>query len=118
MHRCYRIHAVDNRAVVSEDALMLRAFERRGFVGRPCATVLLEGTARLSAHDRTEWLDGPRAMLMTAESASAEYVSRVVGYRSPQSFARALQLAGLPAPAQIRAEIQRFERGRAEAEHA
>ena len=281
LHRCYRVHAVDNRAVVSEDALMLRAFERRGFVGRPCATVLLEGTARLSAYDRTEWLDGPRAMLMdfksaivmrqqgpryrslvfewdvpalgerpepfadisdsslflqaealwgalrstrdtraddalraavaetlaalrsagaplaslapealdepvdpqcetlslaldhalsamddqpmvvdladtlalsagqlqrivtafherygfnsgtwqdtrsrrrvmmgaalmTVESASAEYVSRVVGYRSPQSFARALQLAGLPAPAQIRAEIQRFERCRAE----
>lgn len=50
------------------------------------------------------------ASLMTVEGASAEYVSRVVGYRSPQSFARALQIAGLPAPAQIRAEAMRYAR--------
>lgn len=279
LHSAYRVHAVDNRAVVSEDALMLRAFERRGFVGRPCATVLLEGAARITAHDRTLWLDAPTAVLMdfksaivmrqqgeryrslvfewdvpslgarpeafvsmsdsslfsqaealwsalrstrasrpddalramvrgtldalrtagaplgtmderaleepvdeqtvtlshaldhalsamddqpmvvdladtltlsarqlqrivtafherygfnsgtwqdtrsrrrvmmgaalmTVDNASAEYVSRVVGYRSPQSFARALQLAGLPAPAQIRAEVSRYARER------
>lgn len=78
LHRCYRIHAVDNRAVVSEDALMLRAFERRGHVGRPCATIVLEGTARISAHDRTEWLDGPRAMLMDFKAA---IVMRQQGHR-------------------------------------
>jgi AraC-like DNA-binding protein len=71
LHRTFRVHAVDNRAVVSEDRLMLRAFERRGFVGRPCATVLLEGRARISAYDRTLWIHGPAAVLMDFKSAIA-----------------------------------------------
>lgn len=69
LHRAYRVHAVDNRAIVSEDALMLRAFERRGHVGRPCITVLLEGTARITAHGQTRWIDGPSALMMDYKSA-------------------------------------------------
>lgn len=69
LHRAYRVHAVDNRAVISEDALMLRAFDRAGFVGRPCLTVLLEGRARISAYGQHRWLDAPSALVMDYKSA-------------------------------------------------
>lgn len=97
LHRAYRVHAVENRAIVSEDALMLRAFERRGHVGRPCVTVLLEGTARISAHEQTLWIDGPSAVLMDYKSAivmrqqGARYRSLVFEWDAPA-------LGGRPAP--------------------
>jgi hypothetical protein len=50
----YRVHAVFRENVVAEDALMVRAFDRRGAVGRPVATVLVEGEARMRVpgHDQ------------------------------------------------------------------
>jgi AraC-like DNA-binding protein len=55
VHSAYRVHAVFRENVVSEDALLLRGFDRRGAVGRPIATVLLEGRARLRVpgHEHT-----------------------------------------------------------------
>jgi AraC-like DNA-binding protein len=41
------------------------------------------------------------ATLMTAKGATVSYVARVVGYRSPTAFARALADAGMPPPASI-----------------
>jgi AraC-like DNA-binding protein len=55
VHSGYRVHAVFRDNVVSEDALLVRGFDRRGALGRPIATVLLEGRARLRVpgHERT-----------------------------------------------------------------
>lgn len=58
VHHAYRVHLVDNQGIVSEDRLMLRAYDRRGAVSRPIVTVMLEGEARLEACGRAEWL-GP-----------------------------------------------------------
>ena len=56
LHSRYRIHAVHNENVVSEDALALGPFDRQGHLARPILTVLLQGTARISAHGKTAWL--------------------------------------------------------------
>ena len=53
----FRAHVVVREAVVSEDSLLLRAFGRRGVVGRPILTVLLEGRARLTVGDVVRWLE-------------------------------------------------------------
>lgn len=54
VHSRYRVHAVFRENVVAEDALMVRAFDRRGAIGRPVATVIVEGKARMRVpgHDR------------------------------------------------------------------
>jgi hypothetical protein len=49
VHTAYRIHVVIRKNVVSEDALLLQAFDRMGNLSRPMLTVLLEGRARLRA---------------------------------------------------------------------
>jgi len=46
------------------------------------------------------------ATLMTAKGATVSYVARVVGYRSPTAFARALADAGMPPPASIPALVE------------
>lgn len=56
VHTKFRIHVVRNDRVVSEDRLHLRAFERRGMLGRPIVTAILHGHARIEAFDRLEWL--------------------------------------------------------------
>jgi hypothetical protein len=58
LHPRYRLHAVLNERVVCEDAVLVRSFDRRGHLGRPIATLLLDGAARVSAHGRSAWL-GP-----------------------------------------------------------
>ncbi len=50
------------------------------------------------------------ATFMTVAGATAAYVARVVGYRSPTAFSRALRRAGLPAPSEIAAELERLGR--------
>ncbi|MBL8682172.1 MAG: helix-turn-helix transcriptional regulator [Myxococcales bacterium] len=69
LHPSFRVHAVENKGVVSEDALMLRAFARLGHTGRPCVTVLLEGAARISAHENTRWLAPSSALALDYKSA-------------------------------------------------
>ena len=58
VHSAYRVHLVDNDGVVSDDRLMLRAYDRKGATSRPIVTVILAGEARLEACGRVEWL-GP-----------------------------------------------------------
>jgi AraC-like DNA-binding protein len=75
VHSSLRLHIVDNRRVVNEDILLTRAFARAGRTGRATATVLLEGTARMSAHGRHVWMkpgdivtvDSKGAILMRQE---------------------------------------------------
>lgn len=57
VHTRFRLHAVHNARVVSEDALFVRAYARAGRVERPIATVLLEGRARITAHGERVWLE-------------------------------------------------------------
>jgi AraC-like DNA-binding protein len=69
LHARYRLHAVYNTCVVCEDALVLRSFDRRGHVGRPIATVLLDGAARIGAHDRSVWMTPGDVLAMDAKGA-------------------------------------------------
>jgi AraC-like DNA-binding protein len=63
-------------------------------------------TGWIDTRNRRRLLIG--ATLMTAPKATASYVARVVGYQSATAFARALGLAGLPAPTDIAAEVARI----------
>ena len=56
VHTRYRVHVVERRNVVSEDALFLRAFDRVGHLSRPMLTVLLDGAARIRTCGEEHWL--------------------------------------------------------------
>jgi AraC-like DNA-binding protein len=76
-----RLHAVDNAAVVSEDALSVRAFARAGHLRRPVATVLLDGAARVSFGRDHHWLD-PGAVLVAPEKSDLLMRQEGARYRS------------------------------------
>ncbi|HEY1694244.1 MAG TPA: AraC family transcriptional regulator [Polyangiaceae bacterium] len=57
VHSAFRLHVVRNQGVVSEDRLSLRAFERKGHLGRPVLTVVLAGRARLECGGAARWLE-------------------------------------------------------------
>jgi hypothetical protein len=69
VHSRYRVHVVRNRNVVSDDALSMRAFDRKGRVGRPVITVVLDGHARLTAYDQERWLARGGISLIESKSA-------------------------------------------------
>jgi AraC-like DNA-binding protein len=69
VHTRYRVHVVGNRNIVSEDALSMRAFDRKGQVGRPVVTVVLDGHARLTAYDQRRWLSRGGVSLIESKSA-------------------------------------------------
>lgn len=71
VHPRYRVHAIDNARVVSEDELLLQAFARSGQKSRPVVTLLLDGRARISAHGRRVWLRAGEAIAMDAKAAIA-----------------------------------------------
>jgi len=81
VHSAYRVHAVFRDNVVSEDALLVRGFDRRGAVGRPVATVLLEGRAhlRVPGHERTL---GPGELCVSASKADILMRQEGPRYRS------------------------------------
>lgn len=56
LHPHFRVHLVENERVVCDDALALRAFDRKGELGRPVATFLVEGRARLRWRGEERWL--------------------------------------------------------------
>lgn len=66
-----RLHAVENNAVVSEDAISLRAFARAGHLARPVVTLLLDGVARISFGDEHHWLAPGDALVMPEKSPLA-----------------------------------------------
>ena len=106
VHSRLRLHAVKNARVVSEDDLLLRAFQRAGAVGRPVVTILLAGRARVRAHGEEAWLEagevlgmdhkGAVSMRQEGEAYSAlafEWDVELLGPR-PKPFQRA-RLAGV-----------------------
>jgi len=108
LHSRYRIHAVHNENVISEDALALGPFHRQGHLERPIVTVLLEGAARISAHGRTAWLgrgdvlamDSKAPIVMRQEGPSYlalafEWDERFPGARPPAFTQRVLDEVGL-----------------------
>src|SRR5215472_16126161 len=68
VHTRYRMHVVERRRVVSEDALFLRAFDRMGHLERPTLTVLLDGRARIRACGRERWLSPGDVSLVGAKA--------------------------------------------------
>jgi AraC-like DNA-binding protein len=69
IHSSVRLHVVDNRRIVNEDILLTRAFARTGRTGRSTATILLDGRARVSAHDRHVWIEPNEIVTVDAKSA-------------------------------------------------
>jgi len=68
VHTRYRVHVVERRNVVSEDALLLRSFDRLGHLSRPTLTVLLEGRARIRACGQERWLSAGDMALIEAKA--------------------------------------------------
>lgn len=91
VHTGYRVHVVRNRNVVSEDALSMRAFERKGAVGRPIVTVVLGGHARLDVDGKRVWLGAGDVSLVPSKGqivmrqsrAGEPYESFVVEWEPP-----------------------------------
>ncbi|MFO0613222.1 MAG: helix-turn-helix domain-containing protein [Polyangiaceae bacterium] len=65
----FRVHAVENVGVVSDDRLSTLAYDRIGKVGRPVATVVLEGHARIEAFGRSAWLGAGEVSIVESKSA-------------------------------------------------
>ncbi|HVY44267.1 MAG TPA: AraC family transcriptional regulator [Minicystis sp.] len=66
IHEGFRVLAVERLHVISEDELLVRGFARRGALGRPIATVLLEGRGRLRAPGEERWIArGERSIAAT-----------------------------------------------------
>jgi hypothetical protein len=84
VHTGYRMHVVERRNVVSEDALFLRAFDRMGHLTRPMLTVLLDGRARIRACGEERWLSAGDVSLIEAK---AGIEMRQEGEQSFLSFA-------------------------------
>ena len=76
VHTRYRVHVVENRNVVSEDALSMRAFDRKGQVGRPVVTVVLDGHARLRAYEQERWLARGDCSVIESKAAISMRQSR------------------------------------------
>src|SRR5262249_2236331 len=69
MHASYRVSLVRNARVVTDDALIMRAFERHGRLGRPVVTIVLEGDARIRAHDKERWLSAGDVSIVERKGA-------------------------------------------------
>jgi AraC-like DNA-binding protein len=128
VHSAFRLHVVRNEGVVSEDRLSVQAFDRKGHLGRPVLTVLLEGRARLDCGGRSVWLeagdvsllphkdavtmrqDGPRRF----ESLAIEWEPGTLGARP-----RGWQTSKLPAAVleALRFQVRVVSRSEPEARH-
>lgn len=64
LHPSFRVHVVRNERVVCDDRLALRAFDRKGRLGRPVATLLLEGRAWLQSGEEARWIDAGTLALL------------------------------------------------------
>lgn len=70
VHLAHRVHLVQNTGIVSEDNVARRAFTRKGAVGRPVLTVVLQGRARIRAdEDRPCWLESGGVAVMPSKAA-------------------------------------------------
>jgi AraC-like DNA-binding protein len=93
LHSRFRVHLVENERVICDDALALRAFSRKGELGRAVATLVVEGRARLRAFGREHGLaPGTIALLPSKndvemrQEASPRYVAIVVEWEPGTLF--------------------------------
>jgi AraC-like DNA-binding protein len=93
LHTRFRVHLVENEGVVCDDAVAFRAFSRKGEVGRPVATFLLAGRARLRARGKEAWLEPGSIALVPAkdgiemrQEASPRYAAIVVEWEPGTLF--------------------------------
>lgn len=116
VHPSYRAHAVVRRRVVSEDALLTRAFERKGHGGRPVLTILLEGAARITVRGRHWFLAPGDASLVDAKGdilmrqEGDPFRSVVVEWDPPLLGARPAGVRVAPASAALRAAADALHR--------
>lgn len=105
----FRVHAVDNVGVVSDDRLSTLAYERVGKVGRPVLTVILEGHARIEAFGRAAWLaagevsvvEAKGAIVMRQSRARERYRALVVEWEAPTVGPRPSGFASMAASASL-----------------
>ncbi len=105
----FRVHAVCNVGVVSEDRLSTLAYDRLGKVGRPILTVVLEGSARIEAFGHAEWITVGRAsvveakgaILMRQSRAGERYRALAVEWEAPVSGPRPDGFKTCEAPASV-----------------
>lgn len=69
IHPHLRVHAVENRRVVNEDILLMRAYPREGRLERPIATILLSGEARITAYDEHVWMSPGDIVIVHSKGA-------------------------------------------------
>jgi hypothetical protein len=80
VHARFRLDATRNRNVVSDERLWLRAFGRKGHVGRPVLAVVLEGRASIEHEGRRTFLEPgvlatfPNKRDMVARQEGARFV--------------------------------------------
>jgi hypothetical protein len=130
LHSSFRLHVVRNRNVVSEDRLSLRAFDRKGHLGRPVLTVVLEGRARIECEGAERWLEAGDVSLLhhkdavvmrqdgeSFESLAIEWEPGTLGARPTgwqtgrlpaPVFERLRELAGTVGTSDVRREASRF----------
>ncbi len=120
LHSRFRVHLVENQAVVCDDAIALRAFTRKGELGRPVATLVLEGRARLRAFGQERWLEPGSVALLPSkddvemrQEAHPRYAAIVVEWEPgvlfgerPTTFSVDARVAQPPA-----SFVDRFRRG-------
>jgi AraC-like DNA-binding protein len=94
LHSRFRVHLVENEAVICDDALALRAFDRKGELGRPVATIVLEGRARLRSGGLERWLAPGSVARLPSKSgvemrqeAEPRYVALVLEWEPGTLFA-------------------------------
>ena len=99
---------------LADQPMMADLGDRLGVSARQLNRLVREYNERYAFNARG-WIDTRNrrrllfgATFMTAPGATAAYVARVVGYRSPTAFARALRRAGLPAPSNVADEVARI----------
>lgn len=105
----FRVHAVTNAGVVSEDRLSTLAYDRLGKVGRPVLTVVLEGHARIEAFGRAAWLgvgdasvvESKGALLMRQSRRGERYRALAIEWEAPALGPRPTGFSCAPARADV-----------------
>jgi hypothetical protein len=70
VHASYRVHVVQNRAVVCDDAIFLPSLARVGRVSRPVLTVVVAGRARVRIGSFDRWLEAGDMVLLPSKDVS------------------------------------------------
>ncbi|MEQ1505103.1 MAG: hypothetical protein ABMB14_22910, partial [Myxococcota bacterium] len=116
VHQRFRFHAVHARNLVTDDALLLRAFDRLGRRERSVATVVLAGAALIRTADDARWVTAGEGFaladkLSLAVRCEAAPTYRAVVFEWSADLAVgpvAAPLAAVALPAGALAEVERL----------